>query len=247
MSKSKELATADFNNPILSDQDGLQDVLEVLSENLGDTMQMGLTDLDKVSVPNGTKSFMIPTLDGEISENELTGVVLLARTNRAFWPTNELGDEPPQCYSDDGVTGHGDPGGACGSCALAQFGSAQQYIEGAKGQGQACKQTIILFVLTEDGFLPKVLRLPPTSLGSWRQYLISLTGRRLKMGDVLTRFEVEIEKNAAGQPYSKIVPKFGGRLGEDGKNQLASLAEVLVPRLRLARLDPPEELDPAAA
>lgn len=238
--KSTELATANFDNPVLSDQDSFESVLDVLNENLGDQMQMGLTDLDRVSVPNGTKTFVVPTLDGEETQQDLTGIVLLARANRAYWPSKDLGDEPPQCYSDDGVTGVGTPGGACATCPLSQFGSAAQYIEGATGQGQACKQTMVVFLLTEDGFLPKVLRLPPTSLTNWRQYLIALTGRRLKVSDVLTRFEVELDKNASGQSYSKITPKFGGRLGEDAKGQLSRLAEVLVPRLRLVRLDPPQ-------
>ena len=236
--KSAELATqgVSFDNPALTE--GLEDTLDILQANLGADSTVGLGDLDRVRVPSGARTFIVPTLEGDENENEIEGIVLLARTARAYWPTNTIGDDPPQCYSDDGVTGHGNPGGACASCKLAQYGSAAHYIEGASkdSNGQACKQSALVFLLTEDGFLPKVLRLAPTSLKAWRQYMIALTGRKLHHLDVLTTFTVELDKNDAGQPFSRVVPRFGGRLSAESKEQVRTLAEMIVPRLRTVRV-----------
>lgn len=236
--ESKEIAPTrvDFDNPALAH--GLEDMLEVLNANLGGGASVGLGDLDRVRVPNGSKSFIVPSLEGEESESQVEGVVLLSRNARAYWPSTVISDEAPQCYSDDGIVGHGTPGGECASCPLAQFGSAAAYVEGAgkDSNSQACKQSVIVFLLTEDGFLPKVLRLAPTSLRGWRQYMIALTGRRLHHLDVMTRFEIEIDKNDLGQPFSRVIPKFGGRLSDESKEQIRALAQALTPKLRTVRV-----------
>lgn len=238
MAKKAEIVPAGFDNPALSPAN-LANTLEILETNLGADAAIGISDLDRIKVPNGAKSFLVPSLEGEQTESEIRGIVLLARTNRAFWPSNTISDEPPACYSDDGITGIGEPGGACATCPLAQFGSAKAYVEGSNSdQGQACKQSVVIFLLTEDGFLPKMLRLPPTSIKMWRQYLVSLTGRMLKVTDVITTFDVEVVKNAAGQPYSSINPHFGGRLDPETAANVAKLAEAMLPRLRTIRVAP---------
>ena len=67
------------------------------------------------------------------------------------------GNQPPDCCSFDGVTGEGEPGGACRKCPLNQFGSGEN---GAK----ACKNRRRIYVLREGEIFPLLLSLPTGSL-----------------------------------------------------------------------------------
>jgi hypothetical protein len=232
-----------FTSPALAaSHEEMSETLDIIRGNLGENGGIGVSDLDRLRVPNGSKSFLVPTLEGDDTVSEITGIVLLARTNRAFWSTKTISDSPPDCSSSDGVAGVGSPGGSCATCPLAQFGSAAQYVEGGGERAQACKQSVALFLLTEDNFLPKLLQLPPTSLRDWRKYLVALTGRRLHHLEVLTTFGVELEKNATGQQFSKVVPRFGGRLDEATKAQVRSYAEGILPYLNTVRATPAVDL-----
>ncbi len=237
MALAKGPQTVAFENPIF---DQLDDLPEMMAASLGEGGRLGLNDLDRIKVPNGTAVFMIPTLDGEESVRELSGVVIHARTSRSFWRqvlgTGDTSDSPPDCYSDDGVRGHGDPGTLCASCKFAEYGSIQLLRPDLdKSQAQACKQTQILFLFTEDGLLPKVLRLSPTSLRNWRQYSLRLMSRGIKLTDVVTKFTCKLVKNPANLQYVEISMSHGGLLSEETKHQIRQVGEVLVPKLSAPR------------
>ena len=229
-----------FDNPVLLQDPGT--LQGIINDNLGLDAQLTVSDLDRIRIEQS--SFMVPTLEGEVPEQEVLGVVLLSKQSRAYWPSKDATGDPPTCFSDDGITGHGNPGGSCSACPLAQFGSAPLYVDGvAEGNNaQACKASTMVFILTEDGFLPKLLQLPPTSLRKMKSYAVALTGRLLSVRDVVTRFTIDKAKNSAGQVYPVVVPKFAARLDEETKAKVHRLAEVYMPRLQTVRIMSDQDL-----
>ena len=162
-------------------------------------------DLERIKIPSGGMlAWEIPTITGKPEYvQEFDGVVIFHKDGRVYWekPLAESGgNEPPDCSSADCVVGIGNPGGSCGQCPFARFGSDQQ-----GGRGQACKQVKQLFVARSDGLLPVVLPLPPTSLSVARKYFLRLTSRRIPYYGVLTRFSLEKATNKGGIAYARAV------------------------------------------
>jgi hypothetical protein len=128
--------------------------------------------------------YELPGKDGSVFVPSFRAVILYARDSRGYWPQSldETGGVPPQCHSNDLKAGIGNPGGACAACPLAQFGSD------AKGKGQACKQTKQLFLMREGvkGFLPEIFAAPPTSLKTYRHYMMALGNEGCPVYGVIT-------------------------------------------------------------
>lgn len=167
----------------------------------------GLTmkDLDRVKVPSGGgTTWEVPTLDGQVGVSELTGVIISQNTRRSYWPY-AMEDRPddadgrPQCQSNDGIMGVGDPGGPCNECPYNEFESD---IKG--GAGKACKETKMLFLLTENDLLPLALSVPPASLANVRAYLIRLLRAQLAVTSVVTKLTLVKDKNAKGTAYARV-------------------------------------------
>jgi len=190
---------------------------ELVSEAAGPG-GLQLSDLDRVKIPSGGGvSWTVPTLDGEESVKELTGIILHHQDVRAYWSKSideGGGDSPPDCASPDGQVGMGDPGGPCSSCPLAKFGSA------TKGKGQACKQVKVLYLLPPEALLPLAVTLAPTSIKGVKQYLLRLASRAKKPQEVITAITLEKAKNADGIPYSVAKPAMKGQPDD----KLAALA-----------------------
>ena len=81
----------------------------------------------------------------------------------------------------DGKQGIGEPGGSCAACALNKFGSA------AEGNGKACKNMRVLYLLRSGEFMPLQITLPPTSLKPFREFMNQsfLLRRRATYGSVV--------------------------------------------------------------
>lgn len=198
-------------------QQSSERVQEVLAANLGN-QQLGQFDFDRVRVPAGGGSrWTIPSLTGETEEAEITGIVVYARDQRAYWQTafdDGGGGQPPDCSSDDLITGIGEPGGSCHTCPYAQFGSSN-------GRGQACKQIRLLFVLREHDVLPVVVVVPPTSLGPMKKYFVRLASQMKPYYGVITRLVLEKATNATGIKYSRILPNCVDILDEETTARIA--------------------------
>jgi hypothetical protein len=200
MKMSKALAAKDEAQFMVLANPGA--AIEALKSNLdGETLSP--FDLDRVTIPAGGGSqWCIPTLEGEQVAAEITGVIVAVQNCRAYWQESfdsSGGGTPPDCVSEDVVTGIGNPGGVCQKCPMAAFGSDN------RGKGQACKQIKRLFLLRPDSMLPLVVTLPPTSIRPAQRYLLRLAGRGLKYQGVVTRITLEKEKNSGGIAYSKAV------------------------------------------
>jgi hypothetical protein len=116
----------------------------------------------RVKIPGGgTLQFEITGDDPENPEyaKAVEGVILYNHDTNAFWPNGNAYDENtnPLCSSVDGITGIGNPGGACAACPMNAFGS------GENGRGKACKNMRILYILQSGEYMPIQLTLPPTS------------------------------------------------------------------------------------
>jgi len=225
--KGTEMAKANKGEYALL-KSGTENLARIIQENTGGA-GVSRFDLDKISIPaGGGKLWTIPTADGESEVAEFRGVVISQRWVRAYWKKglDEGEVSPPDCTSEDCVTGHGDPGGSCLDCMFRQFGTGR----GSKGRGQACKHIHLLFVMLPESMLPVVLPLPPTSHshpnGS-RKYFMRLAGFGRSYYSVETSFKLEVKPNPDGIKYSRAVLSKFRDLSEDEAAAFCAVGEAL--------------------
>lgn len=199
----------------------------IISANLGNA-DLGPGDLDKVKVPaGGSTSWEFQSLDGEVTSKEFDGVIAAWKEQRAYWEEKYSGgSSPPDCSSDDCITGVGNPGGSCKECPWAQFESAVDD-KGQPAAGQACKQLRIMAVVQKDDLVPVLIAAPPTSLQNLRKYFLRLASRATPFFGVVTRFTLVKDKSAKGIEYSKIEAKSIEKLGADELKKMAGYAQVI--------------------
>lgn len=208
-------------------------IAAALAENL-EGEQVGASDLDRIRIPaGGGKSWTIPTITGEEDAKEFQGVIVGTKIVRSYWEQEFSGEgNPPDCASDDGVMGHGKPGGACAKCPLNEFGTA-------KGSGKACKERRLLFVLREGDFLPVVVALPPASIQPFKKFMMRLSSQGLPYSSVVTSFTLEQDKNATGIVFSKAKLAVAALLDSQETSTIRSYAETIKPILARVRDDAP--------
>lgn len=119
----------------------------------GGTLQFELTG-ENPDEPEYTKS--------------IEGVLMYTHLANAYWPAGSEYDDdaPPMCQSVDGKAGHGTPGGLCQDCMLNRYGT-----DGNGGNGKACKNMRMLYILRSGESLPIQLALPPTSLNGYNSFV----------------------------------------------------------------------------
>lgn len=173
---------------VLGEQPGA--LAELLRENVG--TEMSAFDLPRIKVPSGGGQFWAyQTAAGPVSTPTIEGVIVLKKQGKSYWAVSyddATETTPPDCHSDDCITGIGTPGGACSQCPLNKYESA------AKGDGKACKDQVDIAIITRDGIIPTVIQVPPTSLKSLKQYGIMMMGSGKSIHDVVTRFSLHVEK-----------------------------------------------------
>lgn len=200
------------------------ELVELIQENLGgDTITA--RDLDRVKVPSGGgQVWEVPSIDGTDAVKSIEGVIVHRTTRRAYWPNKyEGGGEQPDCASDDGVQGIGDPGGPCGECPFNEFGS------GRDGIGKACKEVRQLFVVTEDSLIPIVINVPPASLANVKAYFLRLMRVQLRPTDVVTHIGLEKAQSKTDITFSRVTLTAGPRLEPEAAARLKQYADILQP------------------
>lgn len=226
MSKN-ELVVADAFREVLANPAG---VLEAMRENVGN-QPIRAQELARIKIPaGGGKAWELP--DGKVA-TEFSGVVIYAQDSRAYWKEG-LDDgagagKPPDCASDDAETGHGDPGGACAHCPLAEFGS--------DGRGQACKQVRLLFVLLPGELLPVVVSLPPTSLKPARSFMLRLASKGVPYYGVVTKFLLEGTKNPEGIDYSVVKLEVAEKMDTEGVAKFRKVRDAYAPLFQATKAD----------
>jgi hypothetical protein len=194
-----------------------EQVTKALRENLGGR-PIGKFDLERVKVPSqGSTFFAVNTLEGEQSVKELKGIILNWSEKRMYWK-DKIGTTgagaPPDCASEDGDAGVGEPGGACAKCKYAQFGSAVKD-NGDFGKGQACKLVRYLLIVKKEDMIPFVLCVPPSSLGHLRKMFLRLSSKGMPYYQVEVAFTLEKAQSGDGITYSTIMPRVSGVLDKD--------------------------------
>ena len=214
-----------------------KEALATIKENLGDH-KLGALDLERVSIPaGGGKTWELPTLDGETkTATDWSGIIIAWRDVRVYWSQQfSGGGSPPDCSSDDAATGKGNPGGPCGTCPFAEFGTATRQ-DGTAGRGQACKQIIQVFVLVPGSWLPTVLSVPPTSIKLVRRYLTRLAAKALPYYGVVTSFGLDSDKSADGFKYSAVVPAVAKVLTGEERARARAFAQQFAPLVHTIEL-----------
>ena len=229
---SKEVAVSGTQTAlrVFNSDTNLALVQQAIAENVG-VGGVSEFDFERIKIPaGGGPMFTINTLEGETAEKTITAVIILARDSRGYWaksPEDGGGNAPPDCHSNDGITGIGTPAGNCQDCPLAEFGSATK--GGKNTKGQACKAMRQLFLLTGGSLLPVVLTLPPTSLKAAKQYMLRLAGQGVPYWGVVTRIGLEQATNEANQKYSKATFAFVSKLDDDQRAKARAYSEMLKP------------------
>ena len=206
---------------------GVDALQEVIRANIG-SGNLGPGDLERIKVPaGGGTTWTIPSLDGDIDTKEFDGVIVAWKTQRAYWKEKYSGGSvPPDCASDDGITGSGDPGGVCEQCPYSQFESATDE-KGEKMPGQACKQIRLMAVVQKDDLVPVLLSAPPTSLANMRRYFLRLASRAKPFYAVVTRFTLVKAQSAGGITFSQIEANAIEQLDDEQQAKMEGFAKVI--------------------
>jgi len=208
---------------------------EIIRANIGNS-DLGPGDLDHITMPaGGGITWEIATLDGDISTKAFEGMIAAWKETRSHWKESygsTGGNAPPDCSSDDCMTGVGDPGGDCGTCPFAQFGSAVNDA-GEPTDGQACGQKRMLAIVIKDDLIPMLLIAPPTSLKGLRRYFLRLASRTTPYYGVVTRFS--LKKIDTKPPYSVIEVSSAGKLEGEDLAKMAAYSQMIESSLERVR------------
>ena len=207
-----------------------QEILDLIRDNLGGD---AITDrnLDRVTLPlGGGLNWAVPTLTGEDSIKTIEGIIVHWTRPRAYWASSmeDGGNSPPDCSSDDGDTGTGNPGGDCFTCPYSQWGTAE------RGNGKACKEKRMLFILRPHDILPMVIQAPSTSIGNIKTYLLRLASAGIPYHEVVTGLSIERATSGGGISYGRITPKMEERVPDESLKKLRAYVAGIKPLLSRA-------------
>jgi hypothetical protein len=210
-----------------------QKVADIVRANL-EGATISPFDLDRAKVPTGgATNWEVPSLDDDAAaQKQLTGIIVHFATNRAYWsqPLEASGmSSPPDCFSPDGKMGIGDPGGACATCHMNQWGTDD------KGVGKACKEKRMVYLLQPDSYLPLVVQMPTMSIKAANQYFMRLAAKAIPYYGVITALGLErTQQRSGGLSYSRITLKMVSPLSGPDLELVTRYVEVLKPLMRRA-------------
>lgn len=201
------------------------DLKEVIKENVGVGGMTG-SDLDTVKIPSGgSKFFELVGSDGETKAVKSLDIILLHKHDaRSYWEQSfeeQGGGNPPDCYSLDGEIGVGKPGGNCVTCPLAQFDNEEG--------GSECPPKMIFYFVLPGDIVPRVMRVPVTSVKPMRKFFASLINLRAVYFDCVIRLSLLPSKSRDGIDYCKLAPSVVEVIGEDEKKIIRALRTGLMP------------------
>lgn len=210
-------------------------VAAIVKANMG-SLGVSQFDLDRAKVPSGgITKWEVPTLDGSDFVDEVEGVIVGMKDCRVYWKMgldDGGGNTPPDCYADDCLTGVGDPGGSCQACPFSQFGSAE------KGNGQACAQRRLLFVVRPTSTLPLVISLPPTSLRNAARFFLRIGGQGVAFWSCVTTIGLEKAQNGVGIEYAKATFKVREVLSDELAAKFAKMKDEFTAMVQRTAVDP---------
>ena len=147
--------------------------------------------------------FQIKNESGTQAVATFDGIILHEHPLRTYYASADVGNQPPDCYSPDGVTGS--VFGACATCQHRFQAAANR----ARAQGlkkpseQYCRDKHAVYVAMAPGEPAHLLRVPTMSLSRWQLFLAAMKTQGKALAQVWTSFSVTTRKNGAGQPYGE--------------------------------------------
>lgn len=204
-----------------------EEMISTLRDNLGSD-GLDRFKLQRVKVPTGGQTiWTIPSVRGDQGSPTLTGVIVGWGDKRAFWAGEYKPSEilPPDCSSEDGVEGLGNPGGPCDLCPLSKFGSHKN------GFGQACKQTRVVLMIREKGMLPLALFAPPTSITKLKQFFLDLTSEGLPYHSIEVELTLSPRRVKSGYDVAEIQPRMVEELDPVARHRAKAYADFMTAKL----------------
>lgn len=202
------------------------EVARLLHDGLEPGEHMDLFSLPRVNVPvGGGLSWQMP--NGE-SVKALEGVIVVRTIPRAYYATSiedSGGGSPPDCASEDGVTGVGSPGGECATCPFAVYGSG-------KGDAQACHQRTRLFLMDGTTLLPLMIDLGPSAFRTVRRYVFAVMNAGTPLWHVRTSIGLVEAKSGSGIKYSLPELRSLGPLAPAQRAEVDAYRVELLPLVR---------------
>ena len=188
---------------------------------------INIWDLPRVTLPAGGMTVWEINSGGAVEHvDAIDGIIVHATSPRAFWKLGleeSGGSTPPDCSSEDGKTGIGDPGGDCYECEYNQWGSADT------GEGKACKEKRMLFVLRKGSYLPMIVQAPSTSIPAVKSHFMRAVSEH-GVSYKLVETQLTLEKvTGSSFPYSRIVPAIKGRVTDEEKPVLQEYIDAISP------------------
>ena len=151
--------------------------------------------------------------EGSEPVDEFTGIIVYTKETNVYYKGRYKAgqNEQPDCFSPDGKvpTTEKPQAPTCKVCPHNQYGSAPG------GDGKACKNTRPVYFLVDGGIIPKVLRVPPTSLGMVKQYMLNVAADYGSYMAVKTR--VSIYRKVESQEHWNIKLEPAGKVSEQEK------------------------------
>lgn len=236
MSQTTQVTKAE-PQPIAALSRSVEEVVHALSVNFNQ-LQLSPFDFPRITIPTGGGTqWLLSTLEGEVSEAEIQGVIVVAQDARTYFklPFGAGEKSPPDCSSRDGIHGIGDPGGECIHCPLNVYGSK------VNSGGKACREGKQIFMMRGEALLPELLSLPPTSLKACRQYMLRLGGSGIPYYGAVTAVTLERTKNAGGIQYSEARFRYVRRLNEEETARAMQFHEMCAALMSNLAPEVPEE------
>lgn len=197
----------------------------LIDESIGEAFQEEMEGLDlefvNVRVPSGGGVvFEVPNdddPDDPETTKELIGVIVDHHPVNACWKDEYTGEKnPPDCFSLDGKTGVGDPGGNCRTCPLG--GDTKEAWESGIDGGKLCKNKHRIFLLREGEIFPLLIIAPVMSRKPLSAYLArSVISKGLRSYQVLTRITLKKATNKGGIEYSQLQFSSAGILDKESQ------------------------------
>lgn len=206
---------------------------EAAIQNLGGE-SLRISDLDRAKIPSGGgKSFIVSTDGKEDDAKEIVGTIVGVKNFRVYWQKSfeeAGGGNPPDCSSDNCITGIGTPGGDCTKCALGKFSETSD----GKKVRPSCAEKRMLFIKTDDSIFPMILMVPPSALRIFRQYMVGLSKKGKIITNIRTKITLKSEKNPAGIAYS--VPVFENAGPVDNVAEINAYHKAITPIIESFRV-----------
>lgn len=144
------------------------------------------------------RSFSIPLENDEFDVVEsFIGVIAFHHELHEFHanPGSDF-KKAPECFSYDGISGCGNPGGLCSTCPRRLY--KKDFSK------PVCKDKRRLYIIRPGELLPYELTIPNVSMQNFSLYLRHLIGQYQLPGRVVTRFSMKRQPNSVGVQVSKI-------------------------------------------